>query len=424
MLIQILSSTHNVTTLLFGIFISAFFLGVQQNRENIIRLALFFCADGLLFIALYFLLGNTFSDNIYSIYPFITHLPLILFLIFYYKYPVLSSLVSVFSAYMCCQLSNWGGLLIFHLTGSECCYYFVRVLITVAVFFFLCKYVCHTTASIFQKDAKVLCMIGFLPFIYYVLDYAFTKFSDLLYTGNKVVVELYGFSFCIAYIVFLFIYFREYEQKRESRQYGVLMEMQLNSIQNEIDQVRVSEQNLSIFRHDLRHDMNILYTLIESGKNQDALDYIKDTVADYDSTAITKYCSSEMVNSVISIYKTKFDARDMHLNCDINCENINFSEIDFCTILSNALENSMHAIENLSESCKWVNLSISSKGNTVLLKLENPTNKIPKFVDGIPVSDKKGHGIGVKSIIYYVDKLNGQWKFTAADGKFMMQVII
>ena len=34
MLVEILSMTHDITTLLFGIYIFAFFLGIRQNRRN------------------------------------------------------------------------------------------------------------------------------------------------------------------------------------------------------------------------------------------------------------------------------------------------------------------------------------------------------------------------------------------------------
>ena len=33
MLLQILTYTHHLTTMLFGIFLSAFFLGVKQNKD-------------------------------------------------------------------------------------------------------------------------------------------------------------------------------------------------------------------------------------------------------------------------------------------------------------------------------------------------------------------------------------------------------
>ena len=77
MLIEILAVIHNLSTLLFGIFISAFFLGVKQNRHNMITLLLFFCADGLLYLTVAFLINDSFARQIY---PLIVHLPLTLFL--------------------------------------------------------------------------------------------------------------------------------------------------------------------------------------------------------------------------------------------------------------------------------------------------------------------------------------------------------
>jgi sensor histidine kinase regulating citrate/malate metabolism len=170
--------------------------------------------------------------------------------------------------------------------------------------------------------------------------------------------------------------------------------------------------------------MSVLHTLIQNDSTDEALNYIRKNTESYNNTAITRYCGNDMINSVISVYKIRFTDKNLHLNCDIKINDIVFSETEFCAILSNALENSMHAIEGLAENKHWAKLSISNRGNSILMQLENPTDKTPRFVDGIPVSDKKGHGIGIKSIIYYVDKLNGQWQFTVNDGKFIMQVII
>ena len=84
----------------------------------------------------------------------------------------------------------------------------------------------------------------------------------------------------------------------------------------------------------------------------------------------------------------------------------------------------MHALENVPPEKKWASLTISTKDNSLLLQLENPTAHIPKFVDGIPVSSREGHGIGVKSIIYYVEQLHGQWYFSFSKGSFFLRVII
>ena len=422
MLVQILSFIHNLTTMLFGIYISAFFLGVKQNRKNILMLFLLFSCEGILYIINYRLLGMTITDRLYAV---IIHLPLILFLTLYYKYPVISSCVSVFSAYLCCQLSNWTGLLILTITDEQWCYYTARILTTVISFFLLCKFVCRTTETIFTRDTRELYVIGFLPAVYYIFDYSFTKLSNLLYSNNKTVVEFMGFIFCIAYLAFLFVYFREYEKKQEIEQYSNLMKMQLLSIEKESEQVKRSKQKLSILRHDMRHHLNIILTQLQNDNVAKAIDYIEEIGDIYDDTMITTYCRNEMLNSVISIYHTRFADKEIAFNCDISIgETLPCPDTAICTILSNALENSMHALEEMDTEKKWANLTISEKKNHLLLQIENPIVRIPKFVNGIPTSGKKGHGIGVKSIIYYVEQLNGQCHFSLTDHSFILRIII
>lgn len=364
----------------------------------------------------------TITDRLYAV---IIHLPLILFLTLYYKYSAVSSCISVFSAYLCCQLSNWIGLLVLMITGKEWCYYAARIPITVIVFFLLCLFICRTTENIFTRDTRELYIIGFLPTVYYLFDYSFAKLSGLLYSGNKVVVEFMGFVFCISYLAFLIIYFREYEKKQEIEQYSNLMELQLLAVEKEVDQVKRSKEKLSILRHDMRHHLNVILSQLQNDNIRKAIDYIEEVSNSYDDTMITAYCKNEMINSVISIYHTRFTDRGITLNHDISVgEKLPCQETAICTILSNALENSMHALEEVTTGEKWVNLTISEKKDHLLIQIENRIVRTPKFVDGIPTSGKKGHGIGVKSIIYYVEQLNGQCHFSVTDHSFILRIIL
>lgn len=422
MLVQILSFIHNIITMLFGIYISAFFLGVKQNRKNILTLFMVFSCVGILYIISFFMFGIAVTDRLYAV---IIHLPLILFLALYYKYPVISSCISVFSAYLCCQLSNWVGLLVLGLTGEQWCYYISRIFTTCISFFLLCRFVCRTTETIFARGTRELYIIGFLPTVYYFFDYSFTKLSNLLYSNNKAVVEFMGFIFCIAYFAFLFVYFREYEKEQEIRQYNDLMKMQFLSIEKEIEQVKRNKQKLSILRHDMRHHLNIILTQLQNNNVKKAVDYIEEIGALYDDTTITTYCRNEMINSVISIYHARFHDRGIEFRYNISAgAALPCPDTAICTILSNALENAMHALEEIGTEKKWASLTISEKGNHLLLQIENPVVRIPRFVSGIPVSDKKGHGIGVKSIVYYVEQLNGQYYFSFIDHSFILRIII
>lgn len=431
MLIEVLQFIHNLTTMIFGIYISAYFLGVKQNFRNFLILLGFSAFETILYITSLLLFGETFTLWCYQWgYALFIHIPLIVFLVLYYKYSIISVCISVFSAYLCCQLSNWIGLLVLSITGTQWCYFSSRILITILTFFFLCRFVCHTTETIFTRDKKELFIIGFLPTVYYVADYTFTKLSDLLYSSNKLIVEFMGFTLCISYFIFLHIYFHEYEKKREIGQYSQLMQMRLSSIENEVTQIKQNKQKLTIFRHDMRHHLDMILTQLQMNNTEKAMNYIKEISNSYDDTVITTYCKNEIINSVISIYHTRFLENGISFHCDIAINNfLPCPDTAICTILSNALENSMHALkqmdtEDITTEKKWVRLTMSQKGNHFLLHIENPVIRIPKFVDGIPTSDKKGHGIGVKSIVYYVEQLNGQCQFSVSDHLFILRIII
>lgn len=413
--------------MVFGIFISAFFLGVKQNFRNVLILLGLSAFEGILYVTSWLLFGQAITQWCYAL---IIHVPLIIFLILYYKYPIASSCISVFSAYLCCQLSNWIGLLMLSITETQWCYYASRILVTVITFIFLFRFVCHTTATIFARDTKELCIIGFLPTVYYISDYTFTKLSNLLYSSSKLIVEFMSFALCISYFTFLFVYFHQHEKNEEISRFSALMQIHLSSIEKEIKQVKENKQKLAILRHDMRHHLNIILTQLQVNNTQKAIHYIKEISNTYDDTVITTYCKNETINSVISIYHTRFTENGITFHCDISMsESLPCPDTAICTILSNALENSMHALnqmdtEEIPAEKKWVRTTISQKGNHLLLHIENPVIKIPKFVDGIPISNKKGHGIGVKSIVYYVEQLNGQCQFSVSDGLFILRIII
>lgn len=352
MVLQILTYTHHITTMLFGIFLSAFFLGVKQDKKNILQLLSLAVVSGILYVLCVLLFG---TETVDQIYPLIVHAPLLFVLVLHYKFRILPSLISIFTAYLCCQCSNWMGLFALFVTGQEWCYYVCRILVTIGVFVILCRYVCQTTAMLFAKTDRELLIIGSLPMVYYIFDYATTKFSSLLYTGNKAVPEFLGFAMCLTYLLFLLVYFREYEMKNKAEQYNELIRMQLNSFQTEMTNTRKSEKKMSILRHDTRHHLSVLRTLIQQGETDKALEYLNEVSQTYDDTVIKTYCRNEMVNSVLSIYNMRFEEQRIRWEIQVSIgEKLPCSEMMFCAILSNVLENAMHAVQELPQEKRLI----------------------------------------------------------------------
>ncbi len=211
----------------------------------------------------------------------------------------------------------------------------------------------------------------------------------------KSLLNLWDLLFSIGYLIFLLVYFKESEKKSEIRQYSDRMEMQLISLQKEIEQVRNSEQTLAILRHDMRHHLNLILSMLNQNHPEKAISYIQEIGTAYDDTIVTRYCKNETLNSVISIYKTRFLERNINFLPEICVQkDLPCPDLSLCTILSNALENALHALEHTSGE-KWVSLHIMQKENLLLLEIKILLKQCQNLLTGFPFRIK-GHGIGTK----------------------------
>ena len=84
----------------------------------------------------------------------------------------------------------------------------------------------------------------------------------------------------------------------------------------------------------------------------------------------------------------------------------------------------MHAVTKLPVEKRIVHLSIFEKGNHLLILQKNPASETPVFSNGIPVTTAKNHGIGVQSVIYYVEKEHGQYQFYMEGEDFIVRIIL
>lgn len=422
MLVNILSLIHNATTLLFGVYASAAFLGIRLNRKNNLALLTFSCITGVFYVLSFVLYGTSFTEQVY---PFIIHIPLVLFLTFYYKYNIANSIMSVLTAYLCCQISNWTGIAAMALTHREWVYYSVRICVTIAVFILLVHYVSDITAQLLQKPARSLAILAFMPFVYYIFDYVTSKYTSLLYSGLEVVGEFLGFILCITYLMFLFLYFKEYEASKEAEQRNQIMEMKRIQSEKELDAIRRSERAVSILRHDMRHFLLSISSYIENNDNEKALEYINEVIHTSDKTATQRYCKNDIVNLILSSHENELERNCIHFEYSIQIpETLTVSDVDMTAILSNALENAIHAVLNLPESKREIKLEMRLNEDKLLISLKNTYADKPEIIDGLPYTSKAGHGFGTRSIWYVAEKMNGSCQFSVTDTYFIMRVIL
>ena len=264
-----------------------------------------------------------------------------------------------------------------------------------------------------------------MPFVYYLFDYTTGVYTSLLYSGLEVVAEFLGFILCIAYLLFLFLYFRQYEEKCEAEQRNQLMKMQQAQSGKEIEAIRRSERAVSILRHDMRHFLLSVSAFIENGELDKAQAYIREVIDATDATARKKYCQNEIVNMILSAHESEMRQRAIDFQYTIQLPTqLPFSDVDLTSILSNALENAMTAVAPLPPDQRHVRLDMHMNGSKMLLSMKNTFAQRPSLRDGLPQTAEAGHGFGTQSIRYVAEKLNGHCQFSIVDEWFVLQVIL
>lgn len=408
--------------LLYGLFLSVFIAGGWKNdHQRCLVIAL--CPVLLLIQAFCWLLLG--EDTVRKLYPLIVHLPLMLILIFALEKPTGVAIVSVFTAYLCCQLPRWGNLAVAAMTHSELAGEIVYSLLIGLLFFLLLRYFVKPAHDAMTYSRQSLLLFGSLPAAYYVFDYSTTIYSDSLYAGIPALNELIPTALILFYVVFLAAYHHETQERLKAQLQSSAQATLFKQAQKEMDTLRQAQMQAAIYRHDMRHHLNMIGGFLDAGKADQALAYIHKTRDSITSVSVKQFCENEAVNLICSSFADKAARMEVRLTIQARLpEALTISDTELCAILSNGLENALHAVSRLEDSDRWITLYCGIKCNKLLIEIENPYAGNVTMEDGLPVTAEAGHGYGCRSIRAIVQQHGGLYTFSPENGIFTLQIAL
>lgn len=422
MAVMLLEMFRHVLTLLFGVAVSALFLGVDENKKNIIILSVF----SLITLAVQGVLMITQNETVITmIYPLIIHLPLLLLFVLLFKKRFLPSILSITTAYLCCQISNWFSIIPASVGWSIWLTDAIYIIVLVLTLIFAVRFVTDAYSKLLAKRTRELLAFGIIPVFYYIFDYASTVYTELLHAGHIVAIEFTPFLMSVCYLLFCTAYFKQYEEKMEAESLNKMMSLKQKQSDKEISLIRQNEKNIALLRHDMRHFFSNILNYIENDESEQAKEYIHSIIESVDSTAIKKYCSNETVNMILSSYENDIVENDIDFKYSLNIpKELPIEDVDLTSILSNGMENAIHAVLSQNAGKRVIELDMSERNGKILISLENTYGIAPEFVNGLPVTGDEGHGFGTQSIYYTSEKLKGNCHFSVIRDRFVLQVIL
>ena len=292
------------------------------------------------------------------------------------------------------------------------------------VFVITLMFLSRSLSEIFEKDTKSVCIFGIVPTFYYVFDYATAVYTSIWLENNRIVVEFLPFFMCIMFTTFCVIYYKEHEKKSDAERNEQIIRITVEEQAKELEAFKRSEHEIKLLRHDLRLFLSTLSVCVDTDDKDTARNLINSYTEQVDRSKPTRFCSNDTVNYVLSDFAAKCEAHEVKFLHSIGVINIDETDVMFASILSNALDNALNTVIELPKEQRTVSLMLKVANGKLLLSVKNPINTKPVFTDGLPISNKKGHGYGTQSIRYLTQKLGGNCQFSADDEFFITRVII
>ena len=201
-----------------------------------------------------------------------------------------------------------------------------------------------------------------------------------------------------------------------------------NFIRNKMQYYQMSRDgitSLQIKCHDLKHQIAAIRTKTEKENFDKYLDRLEDSIIEY-GTVVD--CGNETINVVLTEKNILCSTCGVKFSYIIDGRLFDFmSEMEIYSLFGNALDNALESCSKVADPEKRViSLKAASRGDMVVLHVENCFEQPLTMVNGMPQTTKEGagHGFGLRSIRNIAEKYGGVATVQASGNLFKLTVLM
>ena len=224
------------------------------------------------------------------------------------------------------------------------------------------------------------------------------------------VIQLLGIAslFCVMYA-----YRRLLENVRLSTQISLLAQQE-HDLNQYVEEARAHYESTRSFRHDIKNHLTVTRELLQNGRWDDALGYVTDLESG--TRELSFPCSTG--NPVVDILLgnklgiAERSAIDVHcaLTLPYPCA---IRDIDFCIILSNALDNAIRACRDMDGE-RYICVTGNVQGDFIRMEVENSYQGKGLFREGT----------GLSNIRRTVERYQGAVHMKLENGSAVLNVLL
>lgn len=275
-------------------------------------------------------------------------------------------------------------------------------------------------------DTKLFLFFSIVPVTFYIYMIAAVNldFSSLSSLAGYIIrlmpsIEVFVFYFMLPYL------YRTIRETQMMRSTQAALQKQLTTTEEQIALLRETNSQMAVYRHDMRHQLTLLDGMLASGEAEKAHEFVKTVMADLDTFTQKRFCENETINLLCSAYDGKAQRLGVKLAIKAVLPKVlPLSSTELCSVVSNGLENALQAASHTELADKWAEFHCTVKQNNILIQIQNPYIGEVEFQNGLPISDRDGHGYGCHSILTVVERNGGHCSFKAENGLFTLRLVI
>ena len=287
----------------------------------------------------------------------------------------------------------------------------------------------HAVRSMVEDDnfAQTWYVFWILPLMFILLNlFMIPRYQTTLQTG-RVLQGYIVLSIALLLLLFWFnaiflLMAASLNRNARLRQENQLLSMQQQRYEN----LKASIEEARQARHDMRHQLNQIAALAETGDMEKLKAYLAQTVSRIPNLDM-HFCENCAADSVAGYYCTLSKREGIPFYAQLDLPQVlPVDELDLCMVLANLLENALEASLRTAPERRQIKVTAYvHAGSLILVEVENKFDGEVREKNGIFRSSKrKGNGVGIQSVKHIADKSGGASNFTYRDGVFLAKVML
>lgn len=198
---------------------------------------------------------------------------------------------------------------------------------------------------------------------------------------------------------------------------ALLLEQQLRTQTLYLEEICSRYEQTCSFRHDIKNHLTVIRELLNAQEFQNAAEYLSHLEETTDSLSWSIHTGRKAVDALLGSKLALADRNHMNPQCELLLPDAKeIPDMDWCILLSNGLDNAIHANGLVPSKQRMLKICGNQKGNLYLISIENAC---PDTLDKLPEE-----GTGLSNIRAVAKKYGGTVHTSLSHGRFRLDILL